>query len=145
MGKFENLKIEDDIVKGVYDSPVTGNIAVEFDLEEDDPVMEDFSGLISASETWIEKLTQNKLDDLKRKMSIELTDSAYMGTDYKPNQQDYDGLAEELTLIKMRFFQDSGFSLVFQAKKEYPDMLIWCQIDEDLEIEDLIVGAQSSI
>lgn len=140
MGKFENLKIEDDIVKGVYDSPVAGNIAVEFDLEEDDPVMDDFSGLISASETWIEKLTQNKLDDLKRKMSIELTDSAYMGSDYKPNQQDYDGLAEELTLIKMRFFQDSGFSLVFQAKKEYPDMLIWCQIDEDLEIEDLIVG-----
>ncbi len=140
MGRFENLKIEDDILKGIYNSPVTGNIAVEFDLEEDDPVMEDFSGLISASETWIEKLTQDKLDELKRKMGIELTDSAYMGSDYKPNQQDYDGLTEELTLISMRFFQDSSFSLVFQAKKEYPDMLIWCQIDEDLEIEDLIVG-----
>lgn len=140
MGRFENLKIEDDILKGTYNSLVTGNITVEFDLEEDDPVMEDFSGLISASETWMEKLTQDKLDDLKRKMSIELTDSAYMGSDYKPNQQDYDGLTGELTLISMRFFQDSSFSLVFQAKKEYPDMLIWCQVDEDLEIEDLIVG-----
>lgn len=140
MGRFENLKIDDDILKGIYNSPVTGNIAVEFDLEEDDPVMEDFSGLISTSEVWIEKLTQDKLDELKRKMGIELTDSAYMGSDYKPNQQDYDGLTEELTLISMRFFQDSSFSLVFQAKKEYPDMLIWCQIDEDLEIEDLIVG-----
>lgn len=140
MGKFENLKIEDDILKGIYNSSVTGNITVEFDLEEDDPAMDDFSELISASETWIKKLTQNKLDDLKRKMAIELTDSAYIDSDYKPNQQDYDGLAEELTLISMRFFQDSGFSLVFQAKKEYPDMLIWCQIDEDMEIDDLIVG-----
>lgn len=140
MGRFENLKIDDDILKGIYNSPVTGNIAVEFDLEEDDPVMEDFSELISTSEVWIEKLTQDKLDELKRKMGIELTDSAYMGSDYKPNQQDYDGLTEELTLISMRFFQDSSFSLVFQAKKEYPDMLIWCQIDEDMEIEDLIVG-----
>lgn len=140
MGRFENLKIEDDILKGTCNSPVTGNIAVEFDLEEDDPAMEDFSGLISASETWIGKLTQDKLDELKQKMGIELTDSAYMGSDYKPNQQDYDGLTEELTLISVRFFQDSSFSLVFQAKKEYPDMLIWCQIDEDLEIEDLIVG-----
>lgn len=140
MGRFENLKIEDDILKGTYNSPVTGNITVEFDLEEDDPVMEDVSELIAASETWMEKLTQDKLDDLKGKMSIELTDSAYMGSDYKPYQQDYDGLAKELTLISIRFFQDSSFSLVFQAKKEYPDMLIWCQIDEDLEIEDLIVG-----
>lgn len=140
MSQFENLKIEDDILKGIYDSSVTGNITVEFDLEEDDPVMDDFSELISASETWIKKLTQNKLDDLKRKMAIELTDSAYMDSDYKPNQQDYDGLAKELTLISMRFFQDPCYSLVFQAKKEYPDMLIWCQVDEDLEIDDLIVG-----
>lgn len=88
MNKFENLAIEDEILKGTYDSPVTGKITVEFDLEEDDPVedpvMENFSGLISASETWIGKLTQDKLDDLKRKISLELTDSAYAGSGYKP-------------------------------------------------------------
>jgi len=139
MNKFKNLAIEEDILKGTYDSPVTGRITVEFDLEEEDNVMENFSGLISASETWIGKLTQEKLDDLKRKMSLELTDSAYAGSDYKPGQQDYDGLAAELTLLSIQFFQDAAFSLVFQAKKEYPDMLIWCQIDEDLEIEDLVV------
>lgn len=144
MSRFENLKIEDEILKGIYHSPVTGKVAVEFDLgeeeEDDDPAMEDFSELISASETWVEELTQDKLDDLKRKMAIELTDSAYTGSGYKPGQQDYDGLAAELTLICIRFFPDASFSLVFQAKKEYPDMLIWCQIDEDLEIEDLEVG-----
>lgn len=139
MNKFENLAIEDDILKGTYDSPVTGRITVELDLEEEDTVMENFSGLISASETWIGRLTQEKLDELKRKMSLELTDSAYAGSSYKPGQQDYDGLAAELTLLSIHFFQDDAFSLVFQAKKEYPDMLIWCQIDEDLEIEDLVV------
>lgn len=143
MNKFENLAIEDEILKGTYDSPVTGKITVEFDLEEDDPVedpvMENFSGLISASETWIGKLTQDKLDDLKRKISLELTYSAYAGSGYEPGQQDYDRLAAELTLISIHFFQDASFSLVFQAKKEYPDMLIWCQINEDLEIDDLMV------
>lgn len=140
MNKFENLAIEDDILKGTYDSPVTGKITVEFDLEEEDPVMKNFSGLISASQSWIGELTQEKLNELKRKMSLELTDSAYAGSGYKPGQQDYDGLAAELTLVSILFFQDAAFSLVFQAKKEYPDMLIWCQIDEDLEIEDLVAG-----
>ncbi|WP_346320882.1 hypothetical protein [Chitinophaga sp. YIM B06452] len=138
MNKFENLKTEDDIVIGNYESQVTGNITVEFDLEEDGAVMEDYSELISASETWIGKLTKEKLDELKRNMSLELTDSAYTGSGYKPGQQDYDGLAAELTLVSIRFFQDA-FSLVFKAKKEYPDMLIWCQVDEDMEMEDLMV------
>lgn len=138
MNKFENLKIEDEVLKGTCNSPITGNIEVEFDLEEDGAAMEDFSELISASETWIGKLTKEKLDELKRKMSLELTDSAYTGSGYKPGQQDYDGLAAELTLVSIRFFQDA-YSLVFQAKKEYPDMLIWCQVDEDMEMEDLMV------
>ncbi|WP_449399265.1 hypothetical protein [Chryseobacterium wanjuense] len=72
-------------------------------------------------------------------MAKELTDSAYTDSDYKPTEKDYKDLEEELTLTDVRFFPDDVISLVFKAKKEYPDMDIYCQIDHEFQVEDLFV------
>ncbi|SEW47891.1 hypothetical protein SAMN05421841_3654 [Chryseobacterium wanjuense] len=138
MDKFKNLKLEDDVVTGKYNY-YDGEVDVEFDLEEDDTEMDDFSELISDANNWIENLTQENLNELKTKIAKELTDSAYSDSDYKPTEKDYKDLENELTLTDVRFFPDQVISLVFKAKKEYPDMDIYCQIDNEFQVEDLFV------
>ncbi len=138
MDKFKNLKLEDDVVTGKYDF-YDREVNVEFDLEEDEAEMEDFSELISDADGWIENFSQEKLSQLKTEIAKELTDSAYTDSDYKPTEEDYKNLQEELTLTDIRFFPDEVISLVFKAKKEYPDMDIYCQIDKEFQVEDLFV------
>ncbi len=138
MDKFKNLKLEDEIVTGKY-SFQNKNLSVEFDLEEDDVEMDDFSELISDSEKWIERFSTEKLNEIKVELSKELTDSAYSDSDYEVTEEDYKNLENELNLTEIRFFPDDVISLIFEAKKEYPDMDIYCQITKEFEIEDVMV------
>ncbi|WP_127127820.1 hypothetical protein [Pseudoflavitalea rhizosphaerae] len=140
MPDFENLHLEEELLIGNYSSGITGNITVQFDLEEEAPALEDFNALVEEARAWTQTLTKEVLEDLTRQMAIELTDSAYAGSDYEPGADDYKGLQEELTLKEIRFYPDEMYSLVLEAKKEYPDMLIYCQISTDFDIEDLIVS-----
>jgi hypothetical protein len=140
MPDFENLHLEGEFLKGNYSSTITGNITVQFDLEEEAPGLDDFNALIEESNEWIQTLTKEALEELKRQIAIELTDSAYGGSDYKPTAGDYNNLAKELTLKEIRFYPDEMYSLLMEAKKEYPDMQIYCQISTDFDIEDLIVS-----
>lgn len=140
MPEFENLHLEEELLIGNYFSGITGNITVQFDLDEEAPALEDFNALVKEARAWTQTLTMEVLEDLKRQMAIELTDSAYAGSDYEPGADDYNGLQEELALKEIRFYKDEMYSLVLEAKKEYPDMLIYCQISTDFDIEDLIVS-----
>ena len=140
MPDFENLHLEEELLRGNYSSGVTGNITVQFDLEEEEPELDDFNALVEEANAWIQTITKEALDELKRQIAIELTDSAYGGSDHKPTAGDYNGLAKELTLKEIRFYPDEMYSLVLDAKKEYPDMQIYCQISTDFDIEDLIVS-----
>jgi len=36
-------------------------------------------------------------------------------------------------------FGDGGLTLLYIAPEEYPDLIIYCLLDEDLEIDDLMV------
>lgn len=140
MPEFENLHLEEELLIGNYFSGITGNITVQFDLDGEAPALEDFNALVKEARAWTQTLTMEVLEDLKRQMAIELTDSAYAGSDYEPGADDYNGLQEELALKEIRFYKDEMYSLVLEAKKEYPDMLIYCQISTDFDIEDLIVS-----
>ncbi|NML59202.1 hypothetical protein [Chryseobacterium cheonjiense] len=138
MSTFKNLKLEDEIVTGIYDFQGK-DIAVEFDLEEDDLTMEDFSELIKDSENWIESFSNENLNTLKSEIAKELTDSAYAGLSHKVSEEDYKNLEAELMLKEIHFFPEEVISLILEAKKEYPDMDIYCQINKQFEIEDLMV------
>lgn len=138
MSKFKNLNLKDEVIKGKYNFHGE-DINVEIDLEEENVQIDDFSELISSSENWIEGFSTEILEKLINELSKELTDSAYGDSDYKPTDKDYKDLEKELTLTEIRFFPDEVISLVFEAKKEYPDMDIYCQINKEFRIEDIIV------
>lgn len=138
MDTFKNLKLEDEIVAGIYNFQGE-NIAVEFDLEEDDLTMEDFSELIKDAENWIKSFSAENLNTLKAEIAKELTDSAYAGSSHKISEEDYKNLEAELMLKQIRFFPEEVISLILKAEKEYPDMDIYCQINKEFEIEDLMV------
>ncbi|QEC43989.1 hypothetical protein [Pseudobacter ginsenosidimutans] len=140
MSDFKNLQLEEELLRGNYTSAITGDITVQFDLEEEAPGLDDFKALVEEANAWIKTFTKESLEELKRQVAAELTDSAYGGSDYQPTAEDYNNLAEELTLKEIRFYPDEMYSLVLEAKKEYPDSLIYCQISTDFDIEDLIVS-----
>lgn len=140
MPDFKNLQLEEELLRGNYTSAITGDITVQFDLEEEAPGLDDFKALVEEANAWIKTVTKEALEELKRQMAIELTESAYGGSDYQPTAEDYNNLAKELTLKEIRFYPDEMYSLVLEAKKEYPDSLIYCQISTDFDIEDLIVS-----
>lgn len=140
MSKFQNLKLEDNILEGIYVYGDNKKIKTEFHLEDDDLKFEDFSELISEAEIFAVKINEDSLTNLKSKISVELTDSAYSDSNYSPTKEDCDTLQDELILRTIRFFPDSAVSFIFEAKNNYPDMLIYCQVDDELVIEDLIVN-----
>ncbi|WP_363799875.1 hypothetical protein ABU614_07220 [Lysobacter firmicutimachus] len=138
MSMFDDLKLQDEVVTGTC-ALHGGVLDVEFDLEQDGADIGDFAELISASERWIAEFSSETLSKLKGALAKELTDSAYEGWEEGATDRDYAGLEKELTLTKIRFFADEAVSLVFVAKREYPDMDIYCQIDKAFEIEDVMV------
>jgi hypothetical protein len=139
MERFTDLKLLEDRLKANFCLPDIGKIAVEFDLEEEDSKLEDFNALISIAQIWIKGLTKEILDGLMIAIANELTDAAYTGSDYKPSSSDYINLQRDLNITMVRFYPDSVFSLIFEAEKEYPDMEIYCLLDESFSIEDLTV------
>jgi hypothetical protein len=135
---FKDLKLIYNVVIGKYDFLENG-VNVEFDIEDSYTQIEDFTEMISDSEKWIRKFSNETLGELKSKISKDLIDSAYTDSNYQPVEKDYKNLEKQMKLTEIRFLPDTVISLVFKAKKEYPDKEIYCQISEKFEIEDLFV------
>ncbi|MBM7832723.1 hypothetical protein JOE59_003428 [Agromyces cerinus] len=82
-------------------------------------------------------------DDLARidgEVVRELTDSAYEGTGHAVTADDFDLLARELELQGVIVSADATLVLVYEAPSQYPDMVVYCQLDEQLAIDDLSVA-----
>lgn len=125
---------------GYLHLPDTVKITTEFDLEEhDDPGQPDFAGLISSAAAWAGGLSASTIAALKKEIARELTDAAYGGSDYQPSESDYTDLETSLLIVRLCFYPDDGVVMVFQAKKEYPDMEIYCQLDGSYQMEDISV------
>ncbi|WP_449399263.1 hypothetical protein [Chryseobacterium wanjuense] len=95
--------------------------------------------MISDSGKWIREFSSEALAELKGKIAKDLIDAAHTDSGYQPVEKDYKNLEKHLKLTEIRFLPDTVISLVFMAKKEYPDKEIYCQISEKFEIEDLFV------
>ena len=88
-------------------------------------------------------LSRPTADDLARidgEVVRELTDSAYEGTGHEVTADDYDLLARELELQGVIVSADATLVLVYEAQSQYPDMVVYCQLDEQLAIDDLSVA-----
>lgn len=138
---FDNLVLQDDVVTGLY--RLSGMaLQVGFDREAEAAKLDDYSALIAEAEKRMAWFGMPVLEKLKEEMSTALTDSAYEGTGYQPLEQDYTALKQELQLRTIRFFPEGITVLELEAPGQYPDMLVYCQVDAQFEMEEVTVAAR---
>ncbi len=124
---------------GNYSISVNEHIPVIFDIEKINAKIEDFSELLDDAARSLNELTEKTLDNLKTNIAVELTDAAYSEYINNTKAKDYLDLKAQLKLRNIIFYFDNVISMIFEAKEEFPDMLIYCQVDQSFYIEDLAV------
>ncbi|MET3880962.1 hypothetical protein [Chitinophaga sp. OAE865] len=141
MEVFKDIVLKDGRMVGHLDLPESAKIAVEFDLEEEDssPDQSDFAELVSSATIWVRGLGTGTISILKKEIARELTDAAYGESDYQPSDSDYTDLETSLKTVRLCFYPDNVVIMVFEAKKEYPDMEVYCQLDSPYQLEDISV------
>ncbi|PKI92746.1 hypothetical protein CW368_00025 [Actinomycetales bacterium SN12] len=111
--------------------------------EDDEPVeREDLPDLDTMQETVthaLARLTEEILEARELEVVEELTEAAYEDDDEVDMAEALSALKEDIALDGVIVFGDGGITLLFIAPEEYPDLIIYCLLDEDLEIDDLMV------
>ena len=111
--------------------------------DDDEVVREDLPDLDVMEQTVrhaLARLTADVLDAREREVAEELTDAAYEEDDEDVDLDEaLQAIKEDLTLDGVIVFGDGGLTLLYIAPEEYPDLIIYCLLDEDLEIDDLMV------
>lgn len=112
------------------------------DDDEDEVEPEDLPDMDTMSETVrhaLARLSAEVLDAREAQVSEELTDAAYEDDDDVDLDEALASLKEDIALDGVIVFSDGGLTLLYVAPEEYPDLTIYCLLDEDLEIDDLMV------
>ena len=137
--QLNGFEILDGKLIGNYSISVNEHIPVIFDIEKSNTKIEDFSELLDDAASSLNELTEKTLDNLKTNIAVELTDAAYSESINNTKAKDYLDLKSQLKLKNIIFYLGNVISMIFEAKEEYPDMLIYCQVDQSFDIEDLAV------
>jgi hypothetical protein len=117
----------------------------EDDGEDDDELVEreDLPDLDTMQETVrhaLARLTEEILEAREREVVEELTEAAYEDdADEVDMVEALAALKDDIALDGVVVFGDGGITLLYIAPEEYPDLIIYCLLDEDLEIDDLMV------
>ena len=86
------------------------------------------------------RLTEEILEAREREVVEELTEAAYEDdADEVDMAEALSALKDDITLDGGVVFGDGGLTLLYIAPEEYPDLIIYCLLDDDLEIDDLMV------
>ncbi|GAA3925463.1 hypothetical protein [Microbacterium soli] len=113
------------------------------DLEDfDDVAREDLPDLDAMQETVqhaLARLTEDILDARDREVVEELIEASTEDEDDEERAEELAALRDDITLDGVVVFGDGGMTLLYIAPEEYPDLIIYCLLDEDLEIDDLMV------
>lgn len=136
---IENPIISDYILEG-YTSILKDKhkVKVTLDIEEEASNFEDFKSLAKVSGSRISLLNNKTFEKLKDEISNEITQSSYSQSDYSPKDEDYNNLKNELQVDQINFYEED-FMLIFLAKNNFPDSKIFCQVNDDFEIENIEV------
>ena len=112
--------------------------------DDDEPVeREDLPDLDTMQETVkhsLARLTEEILEAREREVVEELTEAAYEDdADEVDMAEALSALKDDIALDGVVVFGDGGLTLLYIAPEEYPDLIIYCLLDDDLEIDDLMV------
>lgn len=148
---------EDGALTASVELPGGRRVTVEYEFEEeferdedddddgediDDVAREDLPDMDAMEQTVrhaLARLTQEALDQREQEVAEELTDAAYEGDDDVDLEDELRALKSDIALDGVIVFGDGGITLLYIAPEQYPDLIIYCLLDEDLEIDDLMV------
>jgi hypothetical protein len=148
---------EDGALTASVELPGGRRVTVEYEFEEeferdedddddgediDDVAREDLPDMDAMEQTVrhaLARLTQETLDQREQEVAEELTDAAYEGDDDVDLEDELRALKSDIALDGVIVFGDGGITLLYIAPEQYPDLIIYCLLDEDLEIDDLMV------
>jgi hypothetical protein len=150
---------EDGALTATVELPGGRRVIVEYEFDEgfeysddddddedddDEPVeREDLPDLDTMQETVkhsLARLTEEILEAREREVVEELTEAAYEDdADEVDMAEALSALKDDIALDGVVVFGDGGLTLLYIAPEEYPDLIIYCLLDDDLEIDDLMV------
>ncbi|MEV7631070.1 hypothetical protein AB0N64_01540 [Microbacterium sp. NPDC089318] len=152
---------EDGALTATVELPGGRRVTVEYEFDEefdysdeededeegedvDEPVeREDLPDLDTMQETVkhsLARLTEEILEARELEVVEELTEAAYEDdADEVDVAEALAALKDDIALDGVVVFGDGGLTLLYIAPEEYPDLIIYCLLDEDLEIDDLMV------
>ncbi len=150
---------EDGALTATVELPGGRRVTVEYEYEEDferdddededdgldvvdDIAPEDLPDMETMQRTVqhaLARLTAEVLDARESDVAEELIEATYEDEDEDDLEEPLAALREDLTLDGVVVFGDGGVTLLYVAPEEYPDLTIYCLLDEDLEVEDLMV------
>lgn len=107
------------------------------DVERED--MPDMDVMQATVRHALARLTSEILDAREHEVAEELTEAAYEDEDDADLEEPLAALRGDISLDGVVVFGDGGMTLLYVAPEEYPDLTIYCLLDEDLDIEDLMV------
>lgn len=126
-----------------FDRDDEGDESEDDDEDVEDIEPEDLPDMDTMQQTVqhaLARLTQDILEEREREVAEELTDAAYEDDDEDVDiAEALQSLKEDIALDGVVVFGDGGITLLYVAPEEYPDLIIYCLLDEDLEIDDLMV------
>lgn len=110
--------------------------------DDDDLEREDLPDMdtMQATVQWaLARLTDEILDARQREIAEELTETTYEDDEAVDLEEALASVKEDLVLDGVVVFGDGGMTLLYIAPEEYPDLIIYCLLDDDLNIDDLMV------
>lgn len=137
---LSGLHLAENDLKGYVRFPFLQHRAdAVLSMEKEVETAEEYSELIANVNTFLESLSEDAYNTILHELAVELTESAYSQGGYLFSEADVANLEKELVLIALNFDVDT-IVLVFGAPQNYPDMHIYCQIDQECNIEDISVA-----
>lgn len=130
---------EDGELSAVVALPGDRQVAVLFALDDDEQLESDV--MLVTAQRALTPLTAEQLDRLEHEIVRELVDSEFEGGEQSASDDDYTELADELELQGAIVSSDATLVLVYEAPTQYTGLVIYAQLDEELEIEVLSVAA----
>lgn len=129
---------EDGELSAVVALPGDRQVAVLFALDDDEQLESDV--MLVTAQRALTPLTAEQLDRLEQEIVRELVDSEFEGGEQPASDDDYTELADELELQGAIVSSDATLVLVYEAPTQYTGLVIYAQLDEELEIEVLSVA-----
>lgn len=118
--------------------PTGATVALRW-VDEDDDLTTDEAELRAMADRALDSMSAEALEAVEAEAVRELTDSTFEEEEREIEEEDYRKLAGDMELTGVTVFTDGVVTLEYLAENEYPDLVIYIQLDDEYQIEDLLV------